>query len=115
MKDEIIAKLKEIIIYLKAISISKSPDEKYESKLLNELIALESQEVTLEMEEVSAEEVANAADEAFPSYDEEGVPDSHSYSFCTGAEWMKNRISQQSLKVNDRNRDILKTITGRKI
>ena len=47
MKDwkAIAEKKDELIVYLKSISISKSPNEEYENKLLTELATLESQEV----------------------------------------------------------------------
>ena len=95
MKDEIIAKLKEIIIYLKAISISKSPDEKYESKLLNELIALESQEVEEMSADIKSEAIKAANRSQFKSnriYDHKSYED----GFIEGAEY-----AQQSSKVTD--------------
>jgi len=41
---KIIEKQRELIVYLKAVTISHSPDDKYEEKLISELAALEAEE-----------------------------------------------------------------------
>jgi len=39
----------------------------------------------------NTEDVINAAHKAFP-YDDEGIPDSHTYSFCQGVDWFKSQL-----------------------
>jgi len=41
----------------------------------------------------NTEDVINAAHKAFP-YDDEGIPDSHTYSFCQGVDWFKSQLKQ---------------------
>lgn len=50
---------------------------------------------------VSNADIVEAAYRAFP-YDSEGIPDSHSYAFCQGAEYMQNK-STASLTDDDIN------------
>lgn len=40
------------------------------------------------------QQIIEAAHEAYP-YDSEGIPDSHSYSFCQGAEWAIKEIKRR--------------------
>jgi len=46
-----------------------------------------------EQEVITNEMICDAAEKAFPS-DNEGIPDSHTYSFCQGAEWIRSKIKQ---------------------
>jgi len=56
MKDEEREKYKELIVYLKAVTISHSPDDKYEEKLISDLASLEAGE---EEHEPTYEEISN--------------------------------------------------------
>jgi hypothetical protein len=54
---------------------------------VDDILALARQEIELP----SNDEVIEQAYVSFP-YDQEGIPDSHSYSFCQGAEWALNKV-----------------------
>ena len=43
--------------------------------------------------QVSMEKIIKESHNRYPD-DNEGIPDSHTYSFCTGAEWMINQINK---------------------
>jgi len=54
---------------------------------IDDILTLARQEIELP----STEEVIQEAYVKFP-YDNEGIPDSHSYSFCQGAEWALAKV-----------------------
>ena len=80
-------KREKIIEVLKKHSIFVSDGNYYYSAISD----MENIADELQTKEVSDEEIIEAANEAFP-YDNEGIPDSHSYSFCQGAEWYREQI-----------------------
>jgi len=88
----------ELIVYLKSISISKSPNEEYENKLLTELAALESQEKEISNDVLDLKQcVTNLL---YAAYDFEDVT---STEFDKWAEEQIDNIEEyaQSSKVSD--------------